>query len=388
MPIPRRWPRTVLLALELTHKESTAADCRLHGPVVRGCFSRCNHYTPCLVRPKDIAQVDRAVFKAVEANGSFGFGQALLAGSAAHRRLYSRYQQGRLALRITGPLQDGFWVRATVVLAHAHMAQLVGLPLSVAYRSIFDSYDNRLQAQDGWGQYFEPINADWPKEDLVQFDCALAASAWHRSGTYAYRHSTSMTQRAWRTRMVQTLPINPRPYFWRAADDFWLAHGVDKEAKVLGVHMRGTDKKCHAQPKAYLKFARAFACHTPSAIIFIATDDRAMIEEVRATWRLNATCGRQQPRLLWRDVLRGFGRFNAGVYADNRRLNLTSASDATKLGAEVLIDTLLLARSSFLVGSNSAVVNYAMYFNPQLQNNSYLLDVSGQPRPPWLRYGS
>ena len=76
------------------------------------------------------------------------------------------------------------------------------------------------------------------------------------------------------------------------------------------------------------------------------------------------------------------------VYADNRRLNLTSASDATKLGAEVLIDTLLLARSSFLVGSNSAVVNYAMYFNPQLQNNSYLLDVSGQPRPPWLRYGS
>ena len=36
-------------------------------------------------------------------------------------------------LRVTGPVMDGFWVRALVVLSHALWARRVGLPLDVRF---------------------------------------------------------------------------------------------------------------------------------------------------------------------------------------------------------------------------------------------------------------
>ena len=190
--------------------------------------------------------------------------------------------------------------------------------------------------------------------------------------------------------MVQELPIKPKARFWHAADDFWREHGVGEADHVFGVHMRGTDKKCHAQPGVYAKYVRAYACQTPNLVVFVATDDRDIMETVRSTWNTSqfwsmkgTTCA-MPPRVLWRDSLRGFGRFNAGVLADNRRINLTSSSNAARLGTDVMMDTLLLARSNYLLGSNSAVANFAVYFNPQLQNNSHLIDVRDHPSPSWF----
>ena len=116
--------------------------CQLRGPAPRGCFSRCNHFTPCLWRNATaVTQLAHALYDAAIHNGSVGFERELLAlaqsaprtrrtGAEEKRRLarlHDRYRQRRLALRITGPLQDGFWVRATVVLAHARVAQRMGL---------------------------------------------------------------------------------------------------------------------------------------------------------------------------------------------------------------------------------------------------------------------
>ena len=392
--------------------------CTLTGPKQRGCYSMCNHYTPCLTRnTTTITQLDDHVYSAVDINGSIGFEHALslLAQPAPRRRsksysqrvtcnaaklvgLYERHQKRRLALRITGPMQDGFWIRATVVLAHARIAERMGLPVSIAYRSAFDSYDDRRQTADGWSQYFEPINPDWPEEDLVQLDCRASALSWHVGGAYTYRAEKMNAQREWRTRLVQKLRIKPRAHFWRAADAFWREHGVGEADHVLGVHIRGTDKRCHSPPKDYEKLIRMYACLTSNLTVFIATDDRDVMNTVQNEWNNQseanrsaakqmhaARCATPRPRYLWRDSLRGFGRFNAGVFADNRRINLTSAADAERLGTDVVTDTLLLSRANYLIGSNSAVANFAMYFNPQLQTNSFLLDVRDHPRPRWMR---
>ena len=47
----------------------------------------------------------------------------------------------------------------------------------------------------------------------------------------------------------------------------------------------------------------------------------------------------------------------------------------------MLLDSLLLAKGDALLGSNSAVAEFAVYFNPQLAAHSFNLQFS---QPAWL----
>ena len=51
----------------------------------------------------------------------------------------------------------------------------------------------------------------------------------------------------------------------------------------------------------------------------------------------------------------------------------------------MLLDTLLLSRSSFLLKARSSVSEFAIYWAPQLQNLSYDLNLKGSPFPPWAQ---
>jgi hypothetical protein len=158
----------------------TSRSARLHrercrykitGAPQTGCLSGCNKYTPCLVKtfamprigqsggenkiPMLTRDVARAVFEGDAQGGlHFGSGRArlatALAGGSRLRHLADKLRTGRLALRITGPLSDGFWMRVTVVLAHARWAYAAGMNVSVAYRSAHDNYDDMTSGRDGW----------------------------------------------------------------------------------------------------------------------------------------------------------------------------------------------------------------------------------------------
>ena len=52
-------------------------------------------------------------------------------------------------------------------------------------------------------------------------------------------------------------------------------------------------------------------------------------------------------------------------------------------GTEVLLDAILLSRCDYLIKANSAVSEFAIYFNPKLINESYDLSIRDQPRPAW-----
>ena len=113
----------------------------------------------------------------------------------------------------------------------------------------------------------------------------------------------------------------------------------------------------------------------------MATDDATQLETFR---RSVARQAEPAPKVVVRDGLRGNGTWNAGVHA--KRLQLQS--QAARLGTDVLLDTLPLAKASFLLKGISAVAEFALYFSEHLRKpgGSYDLNLMfdrEQPKPPW-----
>ena len=163
--------------------------------------------------------------------------------------------------------------------------------------------------------------------------------------------------------------VRPKAEFLlAAAADLCHAHGVGTRDDVLGVHIRGTDRKCAVSVSGYVPLLRAYLCHHP-------TNDARMFAELRAS------LANVSARLLWRDVLRSSGKLNAGVHAHR----LGGAHRAAQLGADAVLDTLLLSQSSFLLGTVSAVTEYAVLLSPhkRLLHASFILDVASHPLPAW-----
>ena len=248
----------------------------MKGPPTLGCATHCNKYTPCLTSAGlDIPELHEWLIPEAWRGGRAAFARAVARinqhelNSSKRAWLVSRLRSGKLALRVTGPVSDGFWVRVTVVLAHARFARAAGLPLSVAYRSPMDNYDDPTSHQDGWSQYFLPVNPTWPSEDLVAMTCAASAEIWSLagareqppgarssrgvvgsgahgspspqpavnappswetlhapSGGYAWRWDDVREQRRWRQQEAETIGLRPRPKFYAAAHAFWRANGL------------------------------------------------------------------------------------------------------------------------------------------------------------------
>ena len=70
---------------------------------------------------------------------------------------------------------------------------------------------------------------------------------------------------------------------------------------------------------------------------------------------------------------------------DPSQAHLLNTTGAAALGGDVLLDTLLLSRSSFLLKARSSVSEFAIYWAPQLQNLSYDLNLKDSPLPPWAQ---
>ena len=378
----------------------------------------CNRFTPCGVRSPVDAEVPEQLYRrtrqlndgpavVMSSSSRTGIGRAQtvpamgrgtwvsssflfnpvpnapqIVGEWLRQRWTSPVDLSGAGLRISGPLGDGFWVRAIWVMAHARWAAVMGLPVSVAYRSSHDTYYAPDLAGDGWSQYFVKIDNVPRSAKLLALDCFAAARAWEDMGNYALRSYANLTaQREQRARLVAELPVKPHRRFQRLADDFWAAHFSPGE-RVLGVHLRGTDKqRFRLRVAAFMPLVHAFLCRWPNASIFVATDDSTQLETFR---RSVARQAEPAPKVVVRDGLRGNGTWNAGVHA--KRLQLQS--QATVLGTDVLLDTLLLAKASFLLKGISAVAEFALYFSEHLRKpgGSYDLNLMfdrGQPKPPW-----
>eukprot|EP00966_Prymnesium_polylepis_P194718 4513965-Prymnesium_polylepis.1 len=58
-----------------------------------------------------------------------------------------------------------------------------------------------------------------------------------------------------------------------------------------------------------------------------------------------------------------------------------SSEGARRRGMQVLLDSLLLSRCDYLIKSNSAVSEFAIYFNPRLVDASYDFNIKDRAPP-------
>lgn len=128
--------------------------------------------------------------------------------------------------------------------------------------------------------------------------------------------------------------------------------------RMLGVHMRGTDKGAaiasdetnrKVGPAAYYEEIDQYIAKHDDCRIFVATDQEQYLE---------AMTERYPERVLSCDAQRSNDDLNTFQKAEG---------DAYKKGEEALIDCLLLSRCDFLLKCTSHLSESSMYFNPKLE---------------------
>ena len=145
----------------------TLAEIRSRSCLPRGCAA----YTPCLVKDSYAAPITVFTFCAGLDRQSVNEQMMAAYNKPAHHCLKDNealakkgesnigpLKESGATLRITGPVSDGFWVRALVVMSQTAWARRLGLPVSISYRSQYDAYlDSHDERRDGWTQFFEPL---------------------------------------------------------------------------------------------------------------------------------------------------------------------------------------------------------------------------------------
>lgn len=147
--------------------------------------------------------------------------------------------------------------------------------------------------------------------------------------------------------------IHIRPRVTHKITDFYQQNFTN--STVLGVHMRGTERsqevmgwyrKPHLDEKVYMREVDRFLKQHPNAKIFLATDTNTTVEKFRK---------RYQDRLLI---------YNAQRADEGNSPHLQFGG--AELGDQVLIESILLSKTEFLIHGISNVAFAALCFNPTL----------------------
>ena len=300
------------------------------------------------------------------------------------------------ALRITGPLMDGFFVRVMVVLNQAAWAEKKGVPFFVDYNVSTDPYGGGVLS--GWEQYFGRLavgvgslgGGDTGGGDngrgsyklvdsrVLELDCAAAWENFHSAPCiYCGSQKKALPARTLRAEQMKKW-VHIRPAVSALADQVWTkaTAGMAAGVPILGVHLRGTDKflKQKVEPEQYYPFVDGWFKKHPTSRVFVATDDSTYLAKFVARYGPALVVGQG-------DVIRGSSE-NGGP--NPHQTTSTSTSEAFKKGCQVLVDSICLSKASFLVKSASAVSEFAIYWNMDLMQNSYDFDLWDSPKPAWF----
>jgi len=246
-------------------------------------------------------------------------------------------------------------------------------------------YDPALNASS-WEQYFKPLGGVAPstiystvgEDAILEFD---HVAGWLQDilqmPVYPESLAKASTNRRHRATTLASW-IVPTDAVRAEADRQWndnVLRGATTAPLVLGVHMRGTDKYIGAGkigPEQYFPLIDAYLAANEGAgkgsvKIYLATDDSGYEAALLAKYgdRVSQQVG----------VERASG--NDAVWMAH------SAEGSHRRGLNVLLDTLMLAKCDYLLKSNSAVSEFALYFNANLITNSYDFSLPDRKQPFW-----
>ena len=208
-------------------------------------------------------------------------------------------------VRARAPINDGFWVRALFVMNTGMWATAQGLPFFVeldvnatcgtvgvarhtcGFESMqplemclnlttCDGYFDPLLSEPSWEQYFEPVHnvssasAVAASDHVVELDAIAAWDLQQRVWpAYPETYASSVELRTLRAAQVAAW-VRPNAQVRTALDREWSEQVLSRCAvrqsppRVLGVHMRGTDKFLSSKvgPDAYFPLIDAFLNET------------------------------------------------------------------------------------------------------------------------------
>lgn len=254
-------------------------------------------------------------------------------------------------------------------------------------------YDS-ARGDNMWEYYFEPVAqvsyshiekriAD-PDDNLTEENIVILSSSELKrihghepDSIFVYPHNMYKKQdryepewyadqRRKARRLIQEY-IKVKPHILEKVDDFERKHFID--SKVIGIHMRGTDKGTAGSserlmrvvpPKEYFPLIDAYTQEHGACKIFVATDQQQF---------LNRVIDKYGDRVVSYQSVRTHGIRNPFEL---------SAGNGYRKGEDVLIDCLLLSRCDYLLKCTSAVGEFAMYFNSDLE----CYDLNEQNEPP------
>ena len=301
----------------------------------------------------------RALLAALEAARDRGFPAAT---KDALKLLKLRHR----VLRVRGSPRDGFWVRALDVISQATWARLAGKAVVAQFTWKVDSYVSPGNGS-GWEAFFEPLDEPYAPDDArLELDCDLIRRVYPtRASAYPATRDRARRVRALRAAQVAAF-VRPNAHVLGRVDAEWRRLTRGEAPDVLGVHVRGTDKRSKHRaivpPERYFPLVDAYLAR-PRAKVFLATDD--------AKFR-RRFAGRYGAALLEQA---GVARVKGAAFAGG------ADADGFARGLAVLADTLLLAKCAFLLKSASAVSEFALYFRPDLP--SFDFDVADDAVPAW-----
>ncbi|KAL1510774.1 hypothetical protein AB1Y20_007060 [Prymnesium parvum] len=202
-------------------------------------------------------------------------------------------------------------------------ASLRGRPVRLLLANHDDARRNNiLTSRDAVTSYFE----------FQRYDAEL-----HAIRTRVRQLGARLVERWVRVRPEIRQQAAARLAQWRAAS-----------TRLLGVHLRGTDKVTHPKVplKRFYKYVDLYLAAHPGARVLLATDDHAYHAAFAARYR---------------------GRFFS--QSDGyETLNVVRdpAIPGGEKGTSALVDALLLAHTDFLLKSTSSLAEFALWYNPDL----------------------
>jgi len=204
---------------------------------------------------------------------------------------------------------------------------------------------------NAWEYYFEPVSpARYARSDVIHDEHVDSIKSI--GGVFAYycNNKTGKTIARYQVNKIMQKYIRVKSHITQQVITFYKKYLMGR--KTVGIHLRGTDKhiECiNTPPAEILAFAnKMYKNHQ----FFIATDEEALLELAKKT--LNGP-------VIYFDSFRSRDGRPVHFYSDNK----------AKVGEEVLIEALLLARCNIFLHTCSSVSTAVLCINPALDNISF-----------------
>ncbi len=230
-------------------------------------------------------------------------------------------------------------------------------------KSLYYEPNGFNNSHNAWEYYFEPIS-DAKYEPGNKINRVYETPSGFGIPYKDYSHMEEL-----RSKMHAVIKkhIKIKPYVLDVVNNFYNKNM--KNCIVIGIHLRGTDKKFEAKPinplavinkaKEYAQSAKKIA--TQKQIKFlVASDEQRLINFAKKNLNGNV--------IVYAQAMRS---------ADGKPVHYTHANNKVEkgyfanLGRDVLVEALLLAQCDFFVHTRSNVSTAVILFNPNLIHFQY-----------------